>query len=164
MKIKKIKIQDHKIFNDIELDFTDIHGKASNLIVLAGVNGSGKTTIFQLISKLFSESSNIFRLNKPIPIREFNLDPDSIMCKKIEVNIELADTARRSVSDLLSDFLCLSKKVETTNDDKVPTQLKTLMQKLNRKSTDITFEYELKILDDKVEIIKNDFLLFAILS
>ena len=162
MKIKRLKIQGYKIFDDIELDFTDNNGKILDFIVFAGVNGSGKTTIFELISKLFSESSNIFRLDKPIPIDEFNSDFDSIMCKKIQVDIELKDSSRSAIADLLSNLL---EKVETTNDDKLPTQIHRILQKFNKKSDDITLQYELKTInDDKVQIVKNDFLLFAFLS
>lgn len=164
MKIKRLKIKGYKIFDDIELDFTDNNGKALDLVVFAGVNGSGKTTIFELISKLFSESSNIFRLDKLISIDEFNSDFDSIMCKEIQVDIELEESSRHAMADLLSNFLMLSKNLETTNDDKVPNQISRVLQKFNKTSNDITLQYELKTIDDKVQIVKNDFLLFAILS
>ena len=54
-KLKKINLKNFKIFKDFELDFM-YEGKAQNLIVLAGINGSGKTTIlrdiiFSCISK-----------------------------------------------------------------------------------------------------------------
>jgi len=144
------------------LDFTDNNGKVLDFVVFAGVNGSGKTTIFELISKLFSESSNIFRLNKPTPIDKFNSNFYSIMCKKIQVDIELKDSSRSAIADLLSNLL---EKVETTNDDKLPTQIHGILQKFNKKSNDITLQYELKTIDDnKVQIVKNDFLLFAFLS
>ena len=54
MKIRKLKIKNYQIFDDIELDFTDKGGKTLNTIVLAGINGSGKTTVLELLTKLFS--------------------------------------------------------------------------------------------------------------
>ena len=46
MRIKKIYIDNYKIFQKFELDFT-YNGKSQNLIVLAGINGSGKTTLLR---------------------------------------------------------------------------------------------------------------------
>ena len=46
MKIRKLYINNYKIFQDVELDFT-CNGETQNLIVIAGINGSGKTTLFE---------------------------------------------------------------------------------------------------------------------
>ncbi len=46
MKLRKISIKNYKIFKDFELDLTE-NGKTQNLIVIAGINGSGKTTILR---------------------------------------------------------------------------------------------------------------------
>ncbi len=46
MKLRKLIIKKYKIFRDFELDFTN-NGSVQNLVVLAGVNGSGKTTILR---------------------------------------------------------------------------------------------------------------------
>ena len=53
MKIRKLHIKNYKVFNDLELDFTDANGKTLNKIVLAGVNGCGKTTVLEIIRKMF---------------------------------------------------------------------------------------------------------------
>jgi predicted ATP-binding protein involved in virulence len=52
MKIRKLHIKNYKVFDDLELDFTDANGKTLDKIVLAGVNGCGKTTILEIIYKL----------------------------------------------------------------------------------------------------------------
>ena len=44
MKIHKLHIKNYKVFDDLELDFTGSEGKTLDMIVLAGENGSGKTT------------------------------------------------------------------------------------------------------------------------
>ena len=54
MKIRKIKIQDYKIFDNIEFDFTDEAGKTLDTIILAGINGTGKTTLIELLIKILS--------------------------------------------------------------------------------------------------------------
>ncbi len=53
MKITKLHIKNYKIFDDLELDFTDADGKTLDKIVLVGVNGCGKTTILELIRKIY---------------------------------------------------------------------------------------------------------------
>ena len=53
MKIRKLHIKNYKVFNDLELDFTDANGKTLDTIVLAGLNGSGKTTVLEIIRKMF---------------------------------------------------------------------------------------------------------------
>jgi len=46
MKLRKIHIENYKIFKDFDLDLTN-NGEIQNLVVLAGINGSGKTTILK---------------------------------------------------------------------------------------------------------------------
>ncbi len=59
----KFKIKEWRIFNDFEIDFCDRNGNPLNLVVLAGVNGTGKSTVLEALyfyshnkekSKLFS--------------------------------------------------------------------------------------------------------------
>ena len=50
--IRKIKWNDHAILGNLELDFAKPDGSVYNTIVLAGENGTGKTTILErLMSK-----------------------------------------------------------------------------------------------------------------
>lgn len=52
MKIKKLVVSNYKVFDYLELDFTDTKGQILDTIVLAGLNGSGKTTILDLLKDL----------------------------------------------------------------------------------------------------------------
>ncbi|WP_414055292.1 ATP-dependent nuclease [Macrococcus equi] len=86
--IKKIKIQNYKIFKDMELD---VHGK-KNIIV--GENGVGKSTLLEAISIVLSGSKNIIdtiglqsMFNKDI-IKEFFCNEKTIE-NLPTVNVEL---------------------------------------------------------------------------
>ena len=48
--ITKVKWKNHNILGNLELDFTNGSGKPYNTIVLAGENGTGKTTILETLS------------------------------------------------------------------------------------------------------------------
>jgi predicted ATP-binding protein involved in virulence len=52
MKIKKLVVKNYKVFDHLELDFTDKNGQVLDTIVLAGLNGSGKTTVLELLRDL----------------------------------------------------------------------------------------------------------------
>lgn len=54
MKIRKLHVKDFKVFDELELDFTDSDGDTLDVVVLAGVNGSGKTSILNLLQAIFS--------------------------------------------------------------------------------------------------------------
>ena len=50
MKIRKVKWNNHPILGNLELNFTDNNGTSYKNIILAGENGSGKTTVLETIS------------------------------------------------------------------------------------------------------------------
>ena len=54
MKITKLHLKDFKVFDDLELDFTGKDGQPLNQIVLAGLNGTGKTTILEVIKGILN--------------------------------------------------------------------------------------------------------------
>lgn len=54
MKIRKLFVNHYKVFDNLKLDFTDIRDKTLDNIVIAGLNGSGKTTILELIKDILS--------------------------------------------------------------------------------------------------------------
>lgn len=55
--IRKIKWKNHNILGDLELDFTKEDGSIYNTIILAGENGTGKTTILETLANLFEHNS-----------------------------------------------------------------------------------------------------------
>jgi predicted ATP-binding protein involved in virulence len=58
MKIRKLSIKNYKVFDDVEFDFTDTAGRTLDTVVLAGVNGCGKTTVLEFIKDIFSGNFN----------------------------------------------------------------------------------------------------------
>lgn len=57
MKIKKIEIKNNKILKDISIDF-EKNGKIIDTVVVAGSNGSGKTTFLESIWNYFFDIAN----------------------------------------------------------------------------------------------------------
>lgn len=67
MKFGKINIKNYKILKNLKLDFTDKKGKALDIVVLAGLNGTGKTSILEYLKeKLLIE--NKLSINNKIAI------------------------------------------------------------------------------------------------
>lgn len=54
MKIKKLAVKNYKIFDHLELDLTDKNGDVLDTVVFAGLNGSGKTTVLELLADLIN--------------------------------------------------------------------------------------------------------------
>lgn len=54
MKISKVEIQNYRRFLDVSIDF-----EASNFAILAGANNSGKTSLIQLLCKVFNNKGCI---------------------------------------------------------------------------------------------------------
>lgn len=55
--ITRIKWKNHNVLGNLELDFTNHLGKPYNTIVLAGENGTGKTTILETLSTFLNLGS-----------------------------------------------------------------------------------------------------------
>lgn len=73
-KIKSLSIENLKMFSDFELSFVDANNVALPIVVIAGKNGTGKTTILQFLSDYNLESNDyieIFQTRKPRGLAEF---------------------------------------------------------------------------------------------
>ena len=53
MKLRKLHIEDYKMFKDFDISFVDENDEPLPIVVLAGVNGSGKTTLLEFLYSNF---------------------------------------------------------------------------------------------------------------
>lgn len=53
-KIKRIKFHDHKVLNDLDIDFCDTNGNIADTVIIAGENGCGKSTLLDILYKITS--------------------------------------------------------------------------------------------------------------
>jgi len=51
MKLRKLHIENYKMFKDFDISFVDENDEALPIVVLAGVNGSGKSTLLDSLGK-----------------------------------------------------------------------------------------------------------------
>lgn len=167
MKIRKIKIKNYKIFDDLELDFTDSNSKALDTIVLAGINGSGKTSILQLLQKVFSEKSNLLRI-KDTP-HDFGKNSDAIICEELSIEFESSLDFINIFKGLIFSFnqQALKRKVGIENFNPLLKSTFTKLSVAAKNKEDIKifeFCYKIENNTEQFTIKKNDFLPFGILS
>lgn len=106
MKIKKILVENHYILGNMELDFTDSNGNILNTIIIAGENGTGKSTTLNLISELFNFRSHT-RENEKI-VYEIELLED-------EIRNLLSEEYIKNQLNNLSDFNTVKVIFDTIN-------------------------------------------------
>ena len=56
LKIKSIKFKNHLILKNLELDFCDANGNAADTVIIAGENGTGKSSILNYLYSITSGS------------------------------------------------------------------------------------------------------------
>lgn len=71
LKIKSIKFKDHPILKNLELNFCDANGNAADTVIIAGENGTGKSS---LLNYLYDLSSGIVSSESIIVISDNKKD------------------------------------------------------------------------------------------
>jgi len=130
MKIEKIQINDYKIFKDFNINFLDNKNKPLNLVVLAGINGSGKTSLFEFIqNKLSNKSKNINGI--------IDIDATSFIFNGISFGKE-------TITDLSISLITKYKGIDNLNKSKTLFIKRILYIKAQEQKTN----------DIKIEIVK----------
>lgn len=74
-KIKRIKFKNHPVLKNLELNFCDDNGNAVDTVIIAGENGTGKSTILDTLYKIALYSVNFeFELDLEIDGMNTNLN------------------------------------------------------------------------------------------
>ena len=87
-RIRKIEFINHPILNNLKLDFCDNDGNPLDTIILAGENGTGKTTILSEIHKISTWEINFEAIveleigNRPIKFHFYKY-----MIKFVQINV-----------------------------------------------------------------------------
>lgn len=100
MKINGVHIDKYKVFENFDIDFTD-KGKSQNLIVLAGINGCGKTTLLKDILYDFLSDMSI-KSGCKISFEYF--DTDSNRTEKVQLDRTKLDNAFQYNSASYKDY------------------------------------------------------------
>ena len=63
MKLRNLHIENYKMFKDFDISFVDKNNEALPIVVLAGVNGSGKTSLLEFIQEISSEEEYVYNIS-----------------------------------------------------------------------------------------------------
>jgi len=87
MKLRKLHIEDYKMFKDFDISFVDENDKPLDIVVLAGVNGTGKTTLLECL------------MNTDIEVTESLNNSLSLILKREENPLSLRNNVNRKLFD-----------------------------------------------------------------
>jgi predicted ATP-dependent endonuclease of OLD family len=148
------------MFNDVTIDFTDSNGETLDTIVIAGINGSGKTSLLELLQKLFSEGLNIFKVQALL--HKYEEEENALICDEVELELDISNDEK---SRLLSLFHKLTSKINkfVGNKNEINPVFKRIKKLIENKGQYIKLLYKLEKREKGFIIHKNDFQLFGIL-
>ena len=172
VKIKELFINNYKMFENFKINFTDEKDKVLPLIVIAGINGSGKTSLLELISNFkpyyqyFLSNESYFKIqykDEEISIDKNFIQQYEYIEKQNEYSVEMQhkqgnQIAILSIPDKFSSFLYLEKHItyiKTQNDN--ITDLKKYIVSYYKKESRKLDSYS-KALDQIKEFIEKIFI------
>ena len=85
MKIEKIEFLNHPIFENNQIDFMNQSGDPLNVVILLGDNGTGKTTLLDVIYHAFLERDKDG--NKYRQLKMVNIEGSKVVCENETVKI-----------------------------------------------------------------------------
>jgi len=175
MKLRRLHIEDFKVFKDFDIDFLDSNDNPLSIVVLAGVNGSGKTTLLEGIVQYFKEKkeeylytlqpqkfglpSKLYRIS--IETNDNNFDNGSFVNKtlnKIEDEVYYFPAGKDDITKVANEFV-KSFYFFLKKEDYRPSEVKEHFHKYMKnifKDIDLTFTYSHLDRDDNVWFFNNN--------
>ncbi|OQY55071.1 MAG: hypothetical protein DRR08_03075 [Candidatus Parabeggiatoa sp. nov. 2] len=153
MKLRKINLKNYKLFDNLELDFTDENGQTLDTIVLAGVNGSGKTSILELLKEVFSRK----------PENE-HYRADLLKDSQIKLELEIHSHTEKSliINVIQEEYTKIARY--NTEHSAVLEMMSLLLKTLKSRHPIFTLWYKAEKRDNQTVIKQDDFRLFEILG
>ncbi len=153
MKIRKINLKNYKLFDNLELDFTDENGQTLDTIVLAGVNGSGKTSLLELLKEVFSRK----------PENEHSR-ADLLKDSQIKLELEIHSHTEKSliINVIQEEYTKIARY--NTEHSAVLEMMSLLLKTLKSRHPIFTLWYKAEKRDNQTVIKQDDFRLFEILG
>ena len=125
MKLRKLHIYDYKMFKNFDISFVDKNDEALPIVVLAGVNGSGKTSLLEFISECAFENDleknfievDMVNIYQDIKLtREVSSNKDLISIEENGINADILYL--QTYTDLSDIKIFLPKYIESMVYDK----------------------------------------------
>lgn len=145
MKIKNIQLKNHEILKNLNIDFLDKDGKAQELIVIAGSNGSGKTNLLEAIYNYFLNENNEMVSETEIEFLNEEADLKKIS-KVIYMPTEINFSEVKNASDKYKYEYKFLNRVDSNIVKDIPSYLATKVKLMQKNNENMTY----KQIKDKV--------------
>ena len=137
LQLSSLKLTDFRVFDHLEIDFCHQYKHNSNLTVIIGNNGAGKTTILEALAKSLSWLINSIRSNKDsgtgLSIDQLDINNNSIIgyssivcqfliTRETQYELELSkskvgsDSSRKSSLENIKQLASIYKLAHSRND------------------------------------------------
>ncbi len=160
MKVRKVQIKNYKMFSDFTVEFVNSNNETLNTVVIAGINGAGKTSFLFLLQRLFCETFNLFKVKKILS--DYDQESDALICDEINVEVEFSGEEKQALIALIhkieNKFHQLKKVLR---DNTPPIDSLTNLRKNLNKNNFFSFQYKLEKIGKDFIIKNNDFRPFA---
>jgi len=150
MKIRKLQLTGYKVFDELELDFTDLEGNTLDTVVLAGVNGSGKTSILDLFYKMlhipYHSSLSNYQTEPYYEVQKISECSDITLTMELEpllveqVKTRLHQDYEYLIQLLHSSLRLIDGRVRPSGSRNAIDQLERLIYRLEGCTNNITLE------------------------
>jgi len=132
VKIKSIELDNYKVLQNFKIDFTNNNDEILNLIVIAGINGTGKTTILESICDIFDADK--FQNNYKFIVNDKSNRDIIIDDKKIYQGL-----AGKSIKDEIESKIYYFKVFDNQKENVIG-QIKNFIDMIKDNNEDLTIK------------------------